>query len=146
MTELPTKALSSEDRTALQDVMLNYAAGVDERDIERYTACFAPQVEVHNLSDRTFHDRDSWVEYVWGALTQYRSTQHLLGPQYAYLERDAQGTQHAQTRSDVQAMHVFADSEERLTLWATYQTRMTRIEGRWLITRHELQVRDMLRS
>ena len=36
----------TRDRIELQDVMLSYAAAVDERDRERYGACFTDDVEV----------------------------------------------------------------------------------------------------
>ena len=71
------------DRIELQDLMLNYAAGVDERDIERYRACFTQDVEVVNFGTQTYHSCDEWVSYVWSALEQYSATQHLLGPQLA---------------------------------------------------------------
>ena len=47
----------------------------------------------------------------------------------------------ASTRTDVQAMHIMADSEQRFTLWASYLTRMRREGDQWLICRHELAVR-----
>ena len=125
----------SADRIALQDVMLDYAAGVDERDIERYRACFTDDVEVVGFGSGTYRGRDNWVEYVWGALDKYSATQHLLGPQHATINGDT-----ARTRSDVQAMHVL-ESGARFTLWATYITDMHREGERWLINRHELVVR-----
>ncbi len=88
------------DRIALQDLMLNYAAGVDERDIERYRSCFAEDVVVVNFGDDDFHGRDTWVDYVWAELDKYTSTQHLLGPQFATISGER-----AETRSDVQALH-----------------------------------------
>ena len=126
----------SRDRFALQDLMLSYGASVDERDRARYAACFSDDVEVHNFGDRTFHGRDDWVEYVWSALDKYSATQHLLGMQWASIDGDL-----ASTRTDVQAMHIMADSEQRFTLWASYLTRMRREGDQWLIYRHELAVR-----
>lgn len=123
------------DRIALQDVMLDYATGVDERDVERYRACFADDVEVVGFGSGIIQGREPWVEYVWGALDKYSATQHLLGPQHATIEGDT-----AKTRSDVQAMHVLADGG-RFTLWASYVTDMRREGERWLICRHELVVR-----
>jgi uncharacterized protein (TIGR02246 family) len=125
----------TRDRIELQDVMLHYAAAVDTRDLERYKACFAPDVEVVGFGTQTYHGRDAWLSYVWGALAKYRATQHLLGPQFATIEGDI-----AHTRSDVQALHFLADASARFTLWATYHTTMKRIEGRWLISRHALSV------
>lgn len=134
--------LSPADRCALQDLMLHYAAGVDERDKERYIACFADELEVINFGDTIFRTRDAWVDYVWDALSQYSVTQHLLGPQYAAgAANSEQGNRCAATRSDVQALHVMAADNSRFTLWATYHTQMECIDGRWLITRHALQVR-----
>lgn len=127
---------NTQDRIALQDLMLNYAAAVDERDFERYKACFAEDVEVVNFGTRTYLGRDDWLDYVWQALKKYSASQHMLGPQLATIEGDL-----ARTRSDVQALHFLAGEDAgRLTLWATYKTDMRRIEGRWQITRHELVV------
>jgi uncharacterized protein (TIGR02246 family) len=122
-------------RIELQDVMLNYASAVDSRDIERYSACFADDVEVVGFGPETYHGRETWVSQVWSALENYSSTQHLLGPQSATIAGDT-----AQTRSAVQALHVLADGSAHFTLYATYHTTMCRIDGRWLINRHELVV------
>ena len=125
------------DRIALQDLMLNYAAGVDERDFERYKACFAQEVEVFNFGAQTYRGIDTWLDYVWDALENYSSTQHLLGPQLATIDGDR-----ASTRSDVQALHFTKeDTPKKFILWATYNTEMVRIEGQWKIIRHDLAVR-----
>ena len=125
------------DRIALQDLMLNYAAGVDERDFERYKACFAQEVEVFNFGAQTYRGLDTWLDYVWDALENYSSTQHLLGPQLATIDGDR-----ASTRSDVQALHFTKeDTPKKFILWATYNTEMVRIEGQWKIIRHDLAVR-----
>lgn len=122
------------DRVALQDVMLNYAAGVDERDFERYRNCFAEDVEVLDFGSETIRGVDAWVSYVRDALESYGATQHMLGPQFATIDGDV-----AQTRSDVQALHYMSDKPDTtLTLWATYETQMTRINGEWKISRHRL--------
>ena len=68
------------DRIALQDVMCDYATGVDERDLALYRSCFAEDVTVVGFGEGTFTDRESWVEYVWSALDKYTVTQHLLKP------------------------------------------------------------------
>lgn len=125
------------DRIALQDVMLQYAAAVDERDLERYRACFSDDVEVVGFGTQTYRGIDEWVNYVWGALKKYRTTQHMLGPMFA----DIEGNE-ARTRSDVQALHVLAEDDSRFTLWATYKTTMRCIDNRWMISRHELVVCD----
>lgn len=124
----------TEDRIAVQDVMLTYTAAVDERDLERYTACFAADVDVFGFGGQVFRGRDAWVDYVSSALDRYAASQHLLGPMLATIEGDR-----ARTRTPVQALHFLAgDAGGRLTLWGTYRTDMRRIDGRWQITRHEL--------
>ena len=51
----------ADDRSQLQDVMLSYAAAVDDRDMARYRACFADDVEIVGLarprSRRRYLDR-----------------------------------------------------------------------------------------
>jgi len=125
----------AQDRIELQDVMLNYVAAVDERDLERYKSCFSKDVEAVGFGTQTYHGRDAWIDYVWNALRKYSASQHLLGPQFATINVDE-----AHTRSSFQAVHFLADGSARFTLWGTYHTTMRRIDGRWVISRHELVV------
>jgi 3-phenylpropionate/cinnamic acid dioxygenase small subunit len=125
---------NTADRIALQDVMLKYAAGVDERDMSLYASCFAADVEVLGFGADTYHGRDVWVAYVTKALEQYGPTQHMLGPQLATVDGDT-----AHCRTDVQALHYLKAQEDKiLTLWATYETDMARTAEGWKITRHRL--------
>jgi len=122
------------DRMAVQDVMLRYAAGVDDRDMELYRSCFAAEVEVAGFGPQTYRGRDNWIDYVRDALQQYGPTQHMLGPTLATIDGDQ-----AQCRTDVQALHYLREPEgASFTLWATYLTNMRRISGTWQIVRHEL--------
>jgi ketosteroid isomerase-like protein len=138
---------NSADRIAVQDVMLNYAAAVDERDRDRYAACFCPNLTVHGFGEQVLNGRDDWVAYVWVALEKYDATQHMLGPVLAQINGDR-----AQCRTDVQALHylradesasvkIAAEDQQRFTLWATYRSDMRRDGDGWLIYRHELIVR-----
>lgn len=127
---------NTDDRIALQDVMLNYAAGIDERDQTRYRACFSEDVEVVDFSDEVIYGASAWLTFVWQALTPFASTQHMLGPMYAELNGDQ-----AQTRSDLQALHVYHDSNKCMTLWGTYHSRMLRQQNQWKIIHHRLVVR-----
>ena len=125
------------DRLAVQDVMLRYAAGVDELDMDMYRSCFADDVEVVGFGADTVHGGDAWTTYVRGALERFEATQHMLGPMPASIDGDE-----ADCRTDVQAQHFLKDAPgETLTLWATYKTRMRRISGEWKIARHELVTR-----
>lgn len=122
------------DRIALQDVMLRYAAGVDERDMDLYRGCFADDVVVVGMAPEPVRGVDAWLAFVERALERYGPTQHMLGPQLATIRGDE-----ASTRTDVQALHVLKDAPDTLfTLWATYKTDLRRIDGSWKIVRHEL--------
>lgn len=122
------------DRIACQDVMLRYAKGVDERDLDLYQSCFAEDVEVVGFSDKVINGAGAWRDYVENALQAYGATQHMLGPQLATIDGDM-----AECRTDVQALHYLKAREgATLTLWATYLTTMRRIDGTWKISRHEL--------
>ena len=122
------------DRIALQDVLLKYAAGVDERDFDLYRSCFADDVEVVGFGEQTVHGADNWLDFVKTALEQYNATQHMLGPQLATVEGD-----YATTRTEVQALHYLKAKEgATLTLWGTYKSKMRRMDGEWRIVRHEL--------
>ncbi len=124
----------SDTHQALQDLMLSYAAAVDERDRSRYSDLFTDDVEVVGFGGGTVHGREAWVDYVFDALQKYSASQHLLGPVYV----DLQG-EYADTRSDFQATHFLAGDEPGpVVLWATYHTRMRHNAGSWKICRHEL--------
>ena len=127
------------DRIALQDVMLKYAAGVDERDFDLYASCFLENVEVVDFGEAPINGRDEWVEYVKGALDNYGPTQHMLGPQLATIDG-----YNAHCRTDVQALHYLKQPEgEILTLWATYETDMVRTDEGWKISKHRLVSRGI---
>ena len=122
------------DRFAIQDVMLHYAAGVDERDMQMYRGCFADECDIVGFSDQTISGGDAWTAHVEQALKKYGATQHMLGPVLAVINGDE-----AQCRTDIQAMHYLVQEPgNTLTLWGTYRTQMRRISGQWKIVRHEL--------
>ena len=126
--------MSAEDRIALQDVMLRYAAGVDDRDLDLYESCFAQDCEIVGFGDSTVSGATAWRAYVENALSKYGATQHMLGPQLATINGDV-----ADCRTDVQALHYLLEPQgATLTLWATYKTQMRKIDGEWKISRHEL--------
>ena len=110
---------NADDRIALQDVMLRYASGVDDRDMALYRSCFADDVEVVGFGDSgPVNGVDAWCDYVANALERFGPTQHMLGPQLATVNGDD-----AHCRTDVQALHYMKDDPETtLTLWATYRS------------------------
>ena len=127
----------ADDRRQLQDVMLSYAAAVDDRDMARYRACFAEDAEIVGFGEETVTGADAWTASVESQLDAFSSTQHLMGPQLASITGDT-----ASARTDVQALHVLKDGNGAMfTLWATYLTDFVRKEDGWKISRHELVIR-----
>ena len=129
------------DRIAVQDVMLRYAATVDEKDYPGYKALFTEDVEVVGMGPETMNGIETYYPWWKNALDQYDATQHMLSPTWAEIDGDS-----ARTRTDVQAVHYpKGDSSTTLTLWATYHTDMRRVGGEWKICRHQLVSRGMKR-
>ena len=127
----------ADDRRQLQDVMLCYAAAVDDRDMSRYRACFADNVEIVGFGDAIVKGADPWTASVESQLEAFSATQHLMSPQLATVSGDT-----ASARTDVQALHVLKDADgATFTLWATYLTDFVRSSDGWKIARHELVVR-----
>ena len=123
-----------EARLAVQEVLVRYAAAVDERDLAAYRACFADDVEIIGFGAETVRGADIWVQEVEQKLQAFGATQHLLGPPLITIDDKT-----ASSRIDVQATHYLKDSQEKvLTLWATYLTNYAWIDGAWKITRHQL--------
>ena len=69
---------NTSDRIAIQDVMLRYALSVDERDYELYRSCFTDDVEVVDFTREPVRGAEHWLAHVKKALSNYRSTQHIL--------------------------------------------------------------------
>lgn len=127
----------ADDRRQLQDVMLSYAAAVDDRDMARYRACFAEGAEIVGFGEGTVTGADAWTASVESQLDAFSSTQHLMSPQLASITGDT-----ASARTDVQALHVLKDGNGAMfTLWATYLTDFVRNDDGWKISRHELVIR-----
>lgn len=126
-----------EDRILVQDVMLRYAAGLDDQDYAMYESCFTDDVEVIGMGSSTIHGVTEWVTFVKAAMSRYEATQHMLGPQLATIDGDK-----ATTRTDLQARHYLKGQQGKtFTLWATYFTEMVRINGEWKIKKHRLVTR-----
>jgi len=127
----------ADDRRQLQDVMLSYAAAVDDRDMARYRACFADDVEIVGFGEAVVNGADTWTASVESQLEAFSATQHMMSPQLATVSGDV-----ASARTDVQALHVLKDGDGAMfTLWATYLTNFIRTADGWKIARHELVIR-----
>ena len=127
----------ADDRRQLQDVMLSYAAAVDDRNMARSRACFADDVKIVGFGEAIINGADTWTASVKNQLEAFSATQHLISPQLATISGD-----NASARTDVQALHVLKDGDGAMfTLWATYLTEFVRTGDGWKIARHELVIR-----
>ena len=127
----------TDDRHRIQDLMLAYAAAVDDNDMAAYRDCFDDNVEIVGFVESVIHGADQWVASVSSQLDAFTATQHLLSPPLATVAGDR-----ASARTDVQALHFLkTPAGGTFTLWATYLTDFIQTQNTWKIARHELLVR-----
>jgi hypothetical protein len=125
------------DRIELQDVMLKYAAGVDENHDELLRSCFADDVIAPGFRREPIFGVDAWITFLREQLSPFVSTQHMLSPVLATISGDS-----AQARTDLQSMHLYREPEgQMLLVFGTYNTGMIKRDGRWVIQRHELDIK-----
>ena len=128
---------ATDDRHRIQDLMLAYAAAVDDNDMAAYRDCFDDNVEIVGFGESVIHGADQWVASVSSQLEAFSGTQHLLSSPLATLRGDR-----ASARTDVQALHFLkTPAGGTFTLWATYLTDFIQTQDTWKIARHELVVR-----
>jgi ketosteroid isomerase-like protein len=128
---------ATDDRQRIQDLMLAYAAAVDDNDMAAYRECFDDNVEIVGFGESVIHGADQWVASVSNQLDAFTATQHLLSPPLATVAGDR-----ASARTDVQALHFLkTPAGGTFTLWATYLTDFIQTQNTWKIARHELLVR-----
>ena len=128
---------ATDDRQRIQDLMLAYAAAVDDNDMTAYRDCFDDDVEIVGFGESSIHGADNWVASVSGQLEAFSGTQHLLSAPLATVAGDR-----ASARTDVQALHFLkTPAGGTFTLWATYLTDFIQTQDTWKIARHELVVR-----
>ena len=134
--------LSVNDKFEIIDVMNNYAKGIDTKNYDLFRSIFDDNVEVNIIYDPSFRSGepvsfegiDSWVEYVENAISEYRSTQHMLGNPLIKYEDGV-----AMARTDLQATHYYKNKDnEKTTLWGYYDTHMVNKDGSWKIIKHTL--------
>ena len=128
---------ATDDRQRIQDLMLAYAAAVEDNDMDAYRDCLDDDVEIVGFGESTVRGADQWVASVRSQLDAFTGTQHLLSPSLATVAGDQ-----ASARPDVQALHILkSPTGGTFTLWATYLTDFVQIQNTWKIARHELVVR-----
>jgi ketosteroid isomerase-like protein len=130
------------DRQELADLLIRYAAAIDQKDMDAMRALFVPEVEAVGFGRETIRGLDAWVAFVNRQIAHFHATQHMLGPQLAEIDGDE-----ANTRTDLQATHWMSEPKgEVFTLWGSYLTRMQRTPDGWRISRHGLDIRGTKRD
>ena len=126
------------DRTDVAELMLRYARGIDDKDMELFRTCFTADAEFLGFAREPVRGIDDWVAFVRKTIDRYASTQHMLGPPHVELDGDR-----ASARTDLRALHVPHErGETPFTLWGVYWTTMVR-QDEWRIAEHRLDVRHV---
>lgn len=124
----------TDDRQAIQDLIVTYAACIDDRDFARYRGCFAEDVEFVGFGKQTLRGIDAWMSFVSDSLERYRATQHMLGVPLIEIDENS-----AAMRTDLQACHFPKDPDSKtFIIWATYETKLVRTDAGWRIAHHRL--------
>lgn len=132
----PDTGASAVDRLGAQDVIVRYAASIDERDFEALRTCFEPDVEIHGFGGEVLHGSDAGIAFVRKALAPFEATQHMLGPPSVELRRDE-----ATLRTELQAQHFFREPRGQIfTLWGRYRSALVRSSDGWRMQRHALHI------
>lgn len=80
------------DRTAISDVQLRYATGVDTRDWRLFRSCFTDEIETDFSSAAGSPPQrvkaDDWVELVRRTINGMKATQHMITNQVITLNGD----------------------------------------------------------
>ena len=136
-----SKTVSAESRFEIIDVMNKYAIGIDTKDYKLFRSIFYDDVEVSIVYTPNFgtgntvniKGADNWVDYVDNEISKFRNTQHMLGnPMISYDGKVAI------VRTDLRAIHYYADRPDKsTTFWGYYETHMVN-EGEWKVIKHTL--------
>jgi 3-phenylpropionate/cinnamic acid dioxygenase small subunit len=129
------------DRTAISDVQLRYATGVDTRDWPLFRSCFTDEIETESSSAVGSPPQrikaDDWVERVRRTIDGLKATQHMITNQVITLEGDE-----ATCVAYVQARHHLPNEtrgSEQVT-YGYYTNRFVRTAEGWKIRARKLTV------
>lgn len=115
------------DRAAIQDVLLRYARGVDQRDMDLVASCFTPDSAYDGgLARGTIADALAALRV---AVTRYASTLHFLGNQLIELDGDG-----ARSETYALAHHRLPDGALRIVA-VRYEDTLVRRGSGWAICR-----------
>ena len=127
MTGDPVQVLV--DRDAIHDIMMRYAHGVDQREMEIVRGCFAPDlVTVGWGGGADSLDRDALIRFISG-VGHFRETMHMMGNQLIEVDGDS-----ASMDTFAQLTHRLDDDSDKLLVSSRYVEKLTRRDGEWAIT------------
>lgn len=122
------------DEREVQQVMLRYARGVDDRDWEQVRSVFAPDAFIAGTGHAGV--RDEYLAGLFTGVARYGVTMHTIGNQVVEIDGDA-----AYTETDLVARH-FADAEgteEALVMGVRYLDTLRREHTGWVVTRRDVR-------
>ncbi len=109
----------------MRDVLLSYARGVDDRDLDRVAACFTPDAAYDGaLGQGTI---DAALATLRGAMARYTATVHRMGNQVVVLAGDR-----ARSETDCLAEHVLPDGAH-VVVAVRYRDDLVRRTDGWRI-------------
>jgi 3-phenylpropionate/cinnamic acid dioxygenase small subunit len=129
------------DRTAISDVQLRYATGVDTRDWPLFRSCFTDEIETDFSSVGGSPPQrikaDDWVERVRRTIDGLQATQHMITNQVITLNGDE-----ATCVAYVQARHHLPNetSGSDQVMYGYYTNRFVRTAEGWKIRARKLTV------
>jgi len=119
-----------DDRTAIREVLLRYARGVDARDLALVASCFTPDAAYRgSLAEGTIGDAITALRAV---MERYTATRHAIGGQSIEVDGDT-----ASSHTDCTAKHWLTDGGCR-TVGVRYHDHLVRGSAGWLIARRDV--------
>ena len=122
------------DELAISRIMVNYARGIDRRDVDLVRSCFLPEAFVKGTAFEG--PRDEYLEILLAGVVRYPVTMHFIGNQAREVDGDT-----GRTETYLIAHH-FADQAgevESLVMGVRYHDQVRRTpEGTWAIIRRDV--------
>jgi hypothetical protein len=116
------------DRDEIHDIMMRYAHGVDQREMEIVRACFAPDLKTVGWGPGEGFDRDALIRFISG-VGHFRETMHMMGNQLIEVSGDT-----ASMDTFAQLTHRLDGDPAKLLVSSRYVEKLTRRDGAWAIT------------
>ena len=116
------------DRTAIRDVLLRYARGVDRRDVELVASCFLPGARYEGaLGQGTI---EGALDALRERLARYEGTMHFIGNQLIEVHGD---TARSETYAVAYHRRCERGAPQLLSVGLRYVDDLVRSDGKWRI-------------